>query len=374
MNNEFRKNKPLKNGCVKICPGCAHKWMSYSESLLQKEQWLNKKLFPWAKKIDPIFAVEPEMRWGYRRKVCLSTAWDSASWKIGLISRRKVIPIHKCPVHSEMIRHSVLLFSQVLPSGSIFPMVYYAQSGTQITLVLKTKTMPDLIWMDENFRSQLVKTGIKGLWIHLHPSAGRKVFSKNSWHLIFGSTRSIDKNGLTYGPKAFQQLIPDLHEHALKATKKFLTPTIKDCLIDLYCGIGTGLSQWANTRCRTIGVELDGEAVECARINAPESRVLRGKCTDRIPQLRKWSDTSIHNGGQHLLYVNPPRTGLEPEVLNWICKEYKPARIAYLSCSAGTLQRDLDYLTKTDYTILKITPYDFFPQSLHVETLVFLQS
>ena len=82
--------------------------------------------------------------------------------------------------------------------------------------------------------------------------------------------------------------------------------------------------------------------------------------------------TSSRNS-RRLLYVNPPRTGLEPEISDWVAKAYKPDRMVYLSCSAGTLQRDLDRLTATGYTIIKITPYDFFPQTLHVETLIFLQ-
>jgi len=45
----------------------------------------------------------------------------------------------------------------------------------------------------------------------------------------------------------------------------------------------------------------------------------------------------------------------------------------YELCSAGTLRRDLDALTRSDYWIKRLTPYDFFPQTYHVETLVLLQ-
>ena len=50
----------------------------------------------------------------------------------------------------------------------------------------------------------------------------------------------------------------------------------------------------------------------------------------------------------------------------------RPARMAYLSCSAGTLRRDLEPLERSGYEILGILPYDFFPQTLHVETLALL--
>ncbi|MGB9499312.1 MAG: class I SAM-dependent RNA methyltransferase [Dissulfuribacterales bacterium] len=374
MNKNFKIDKTLKHGCIDTCPGCAHKRMNYSDSLLQKQRWLKNKLSPRVDKLEPIETVEPEMRWNYRGKVCLSTEWGPAGWKMGLISHEKVIPIHDCPVHTEMVRQAVSLFSQHLPPGSVFPMVYYVQSQTQVTLVLKSKTIPELAWLNVNFKEQLNQIGIKGLWIHLHPSAGRKVFSKNSWHLLYGSPRSVAKDGSIYGPKLFQQLIPSLYEQALDRAEEILNPAPDDCVIDLYCGIGNGLTRWARRSCHTIGVELDGEAVECARQNVPAATVLRGKCKDRIPQLSEWFKMTSSRNNQRLLYVNPPRTGLEPEVLDWITKTYRPDRMAYLSCSAGTLQRDIDRLTAAGYTIIKITPYDFFPQTLHVETLVFFQS
>jgi len=44
-------------------------------------------------------------------------------------------------------------------------------------------------------------------------------------------------------------------------------------------------------------------------------------------------------------------------------------RLAYLSCSAGTLARDLSVLEAAGYRVTGIEPYDFFPLTHHVETL-----
>ncbi|MCF6211007.1 MAG: hypothetical protein L3K24_10160 [Gammaproteobacteria bacterium] len=41
-------------------------------------------------------------------------------------------------------------------------------------------------------------------------------------------------------------------------------------------------------------------------------RVLRGPCAQRLLQIREWVAAS----GERLLYVNPPRSGLEPAVLD----------------------------------------------------------
>jgi tRNA/tmRNA/rRNA uracil-C5-methylase (TrmA/RlmC/RlmD family) len=174
---------------------------------------------------------------------------------------------------------------------------------------------------------------------------------------------------LEYGPTAFQQLIPALYRQALDAAEDFLTPGPDDHIADLYCGIGASLARWTRRGARVIGVELGGEAVECASRNAPAATVLRGKCADRIPQLRAWMLTT----GTRLLYLNPPRTGLEPAVLAWTTDEYRPERLAYLSCSAGTLSRDLVALAAAGYNVKMLIPYDFFPQTHHVETLALLR-
>ena len=47
-----------------------------------------------------------------------------------------------------------------------------------------------------------------------------------------------------------------------------------------------------------------------------------------------------------------------------------PDKLAYLSCSAGTLRRDLEIAASAGYQIKRIIPFDFFPQTHHVECLV----
>jgi len=74
-------------------------------------------------------------------------------------------------------------------------------------------------------------------------------------------------------------------------------------------------------------------------------------------------------GGERVAYVNPPRSGLEAPVTAALATELRPVRLAYLSCSAGTLARDLSVLEAAGYRVTGIEPYDFFPLTHHVETL-----
>lgn len=361
----------LREGCEPRCPGCAHRSLSAQDSQTQKQGWLERRLAPWAEAIVPLRAVAGEDRWHYRDKLCLSAVWRDDRWRFGLMSRDELIEIPHCPVHSRRSLKVISLLAELLPPEPVFPMAFYVQSGSQLTLVLKTDLMPALDWLDEALREGLADAGIVGLWLHLNRSAGRRLFTKNDWRRLWGEPRSQDGSGLWYGPAAFQQLLPELYALSLAEAEDFLVPGPDDAVVDLYCGIGASLRRWTARGARAVGVELAGEAVECAQCNAPAALILRGQCRTRIPQIKEWRQ-GLPSIGRRLLYVNPPRTGVEPEVLNWVTDDFRPQRMAYLSCSAGTLARDLEVLDRSGYRVARITPYDFFPQTYHVETLALL--
>ena len=139
--------------------------------------------------------------------------------------------------------------------------------------------------------------------------------------------------------------------------------------MDLYSGLGASLRRWAAASARCIAVEASGEAVDLARINAPQATLLRGECATRLRQLDEWVETQ---DATPALYANPPRSGLEPEVVDWVISRLQPARIAYLSCSAGTLARDLAAFSSAGFEVEVLQPYDFFPNTHHVEVQALL--
>lgn len=353
-------------GCEPRCPGCAHRSLSAQASEARKTDWLRTRLAPWAERLAPLRAAAGAGRWGYRDKLALAAAWNGRAWDFGLTCRDELIPIPHCPVHSPRARAVLGLLAPALPPGPLFPLACYVQSGAQATLVLKTAAEPSRDWLDCALGDGLRAAGLEGLWLNLFPAAGRNLFAKRGWRLLWGRSESVDEDGLRYGPAAFRQLLPALYRAALDEAGAFFDPAPGETVVDLYCGSGASLRRWIARGARVVGVELGGEAVDCARHNAPAAAVLRGRCAQRLPQLQAWA------GAGGLLYANPPRTGLEPEVLDWIARSYRPRRLAYLSCSAGTLARDLALLERAGLRVARISPYDFFPQTYHVETLALL--
>ncbi|MCC5811546.1 MAG: class I SAM-dependent RNA methyltransferase [Ectothiorhodospiraceae bacterium] len=354
-------------GCERDCPGCRHRQLTYSESLDRKQHWLAQALAPWRAALKPVIPAPAGHRQHYRSRASLHADWDGA-WRFGLLRRDALVWIPDCPVHHPRINRLASFLRRALPGPERFPLAYLVCNGRQATLVLKSAALPRLDWVGDVSPAAL---DLDGLWLNLHPSAGRRLFAKRGWKLLAGVPASVDDHGLEYGPEAFQQLIPSLHRHSLDMADGFLAPEAGDALLDLYCGLGGGLARWAESGARLLGVELGAEAVRNARLNAPGALVLRGACATRLPQIRDWFGDTLPDS--RLLYANPPRTGLEPAILHWLVTEGRPRRLAYLSCSAGTLSRDLQELEAAGYTVSILQPYDFFPGTQHVETLALLR-
>jgi len=359
----------LPPGCEPVCHGCRHRLLDESASLAQKASYLARVLGPWADCIAPVASPAPARRLGYRDRVTLTAGWDAADgWRFGLVRRDELIPIHDCPVHTPRVRALVRLLAERLPPATVLPVAYLHVCGAQATLIVKSHRV-DVSLLDPVLKG-LAATGLEGFWLHQHPSAGRKLFARSGWKLAWGSPRSRDAHGLLHGPTAFAQALPELHHASLEAAVAHLTPAPGVAVLDLYCGHGASLRAWTAAGSAALGVELSGEAVELCSENAPRAAVLRGTCVQRLPQVRAWWNG---HDGERVAYVNPPRSGLEVEVVSALAGELRPARMAYLSCSAGTLSRDLAAFCDAGYAVSAILPFDFFPLTHHVEALALLE-
>lgn len=362
---------PLPAGCEPACHGCRHRALSGAESAAQKRAYLAAVLAPWAERLAPL---EPaRQRLGYRERVSLNARWDGAAgWRFGLVRHRdrrdEFVPIPDCPVHAPRVNAALAALARALPPPPGFPLAFAVVSGAQVALVVKARAA-DAGWVKPAVAG-LEALGVEGVWLHLHPSAGRRLFARGGWELLWGAPRSRDPQGALYGPTAFGQPQASLHGAALAAMDAHLSPAADAVFVDLYCGTGKGLARAAAAGAAAVGVELSGEAVECAAANAPGALVLRGACALRLPQLDAF--LAARPGSRRLLAVNPPRGGLEPEVRAWAAA-FAPERAAYLSCSAGSLARDLAELERCGQSVERLLPFDFFPLTHHVEVLALLK-
>ena len=88
-----------------------------------------------------------------------------------------------------------------------------------------------------------------------------------------------------------------------------------------------------------------------------------------------WKDYAKTHPGENaradVIVVDPPRKGCDEDCLNTMV-QMQPKRIVYVSCDSATLARDVKYLEEYGYKLMQARIFDNFPQSVHVESVVWL--
>ena len=142
-----------------------------------------------------------------------------------------------------------------------------------------------------------------------------------------------------------------------------LEPT--DVLLDAYTGVGTFAVLLAPHVDKVLAVEESSAAVADARENAagaPNVEFVLGRTENVLGELPVRPDAVV---------LDPPRSGCQPQALTSLL-ELATRRVAYVSCDAETLARDLKILCSGGYSLDRVVPIDMFPQTHHVECVALL--
>ncbi len=139
---------------------------------------------------------------------------------------------------------------------------------------------------------------------------------------------------------------------------------------DLYCGIGTISLFAARNAKKVIGIEYVPDAVYDAAENAGINKLTNtefyaGDASEVFAKLFSEGVTA------HAAIVDPPRKGLDAKLIDTLLK-MNPEKIVYVSCNPATLARDAKILCENGYTPSAVYPFDCFPNTSHVESVVCL--
>ena len=171
-------------------------------------------------------------------------------------------------------------------------------------------------------------------------------------------------------PLSFYQVNHDQAERLYEKAAAFALKNGAKTVMDLYCGAGTIGLTMADKIDKLIGVEIVPEAVEDAKVNAKLNGVKNAEflCADAAKAaeiLRERGETP------DAVILDPPRKGCDGALLKTVA-DMSPERIVYVSCDPATLARDCAVLTGLGYHVKEAAPFDLFPRTAHVETVVSL--
>ena len=187
---------------------------------------------------------------------------------------------------------------------------------------------------------------------------------------LYGVDTITDKIGDLYfeiSPHSFFQINPYQTKNLYDKVAELCEFDGTEHVLDLFCGIGTiGLyvSKYAD---KVTGVECVAPAIENAKRNA----VLNGiKNADFFvgnseDMAEKFPDSDV-------IIVDPPRKGCDEKLIHKIA-EISPKKVVYVSCNPATLARDLKLFNLLGYSSGEVYPFDMFPRTSHVESVVLLK-
>lgn len=199
------------------------------------------------------------------------------------------------------------------------------------------------------------------------------------YHTLWGRDALEDELAgvrLTLAAPAFYQVNHAAATLLYAKARELAAPREQDTLLDLYCGVGSiGLSM-ADAVSEVIGIEIVPAAVECAIRNATESGIRNASFyTGDAEQTANLLQHAEQQRGApirpDIIIVDPPRAGLSAPLVPYLTS-LAPRTLVYISCNPATLARDLTLFRHDGWQLGEVFPYDLFPATGHVESVVCL--
>ena len=394
------------------CGGCSLQHIEYTAQLQHKSNVVREAL----RKIGGIqiqvpLTVKSDLPFGYRNKLQMPIGVDAeGNTVIGFYAERshRIVPINACAIHPEWserliavvkrycIECAVKGYDEQNKTGLLRHIVAREIGGNFIfTLVAVKKELPNLPYLTgllgEQFKSFT-------LYINVNDTDTNVIFGKE-FHLVHGGgVFEAVEQGIHYeaGPVTFLQVNSNVRTKLYKDALKTVTGEGDEVVIDAYSGGGLLTAMLAKRAKRVYGIELETEASRCADALKEKNKLknmtnICGAVEDELPAVLE-----KEKGEKLRLILDPPRAGIARSVL-WALLQSGIEKLTLISCNPATLARDLGILTGRlievngelvknpayaevaegetltgYYEITHIQPYDMFPQTKHVESVVCL--
>ena len=390
-----RINRPSPSRAEPRCPlfgkcgGCDLQHMDYPAQLAFKRHVVETDIARIGGIKLPVGTVREtvpcERTFRYRNKAAIPIGRDeNGRTVLGFYARRshRIVPLEDCPIQAEWVGGAIEAvknyvaacgytgYDGLTRTGELRQIVVREIKGKFIIALVAARRVdvaPLIAELEKRFENFT-------FLLNINDSAGNVIFS-DKWRICRGEGRfEAEERGIVYsaGAETFLQVNDVMRE-------KLYDRIVEEAAIagatavDLYSGGGLLTAMLSKACGKAYGVEAVREASLCAdelcRRNGLEGRMINvcGRVEDELGALLDGIK------GAKTVVCDPPRKGMErsvTEALNACGAE----RIVLVSCEPATLARDLGILAGEGgaYGIVSVTPFDMFPQTRHVETLVVL--
>lgn len=335
------------------CGGCQLQYIKYERQIKVKEEILLDCL----KRIGhiEISLSEPlfENTWNYRHR----GQFKISRGLIGFYKERSidVVDIKKCLIMKEEINEYLRRVRDgfLNKENSALSEIAITYGNSAIVSVKYSGNSP------ERIAKILLDIGFSGVVIDLN----KRYLSFKNKYTVFG----LDSLMYALSPMSFLQSHWRLNQSVVRFIKNNLKPLKGLRVLDLYAGAGNFSLPLFDEADEIVGIEENPFAIEDGRKNLELNRIKNYRFIHSSVETYDFVEPF------DVFIIDPPRAGLSNRVVDKILGLSKlPERIVYMSCNPTTLSRDLRKLS-LKYMIESVRLIDFFPQTYHVEALVFLR-
>lgn len=376
------------------CKSCAYKSISYADESALKEEGV-RRLFSTSElsgiATAPITVSPKEKR--YRNKAQYPISLVGDEYRVGFYAPKshRVTSVEDCPltprVFSEIISELKLYFAENSISvydeetgRGLLRHVYLRRGEISgeilLTLVINGESLP----ATDILVNRLTGTfpDIVGILINVNKENTNVVLG-SEYKTLYGRDYIFDTLAgvrLKITAPSFYQVNHSAAELLYAKAKELAKPEKTDTLLDLFCGAGSiGLSM-ADSVGELIGVEIVDSAVECARENATACGIKNAHFfTGDATHTEQLLANAEHRLGRKItpdiVILDPPRAGCDEKLVRFVAS-LEPKRVVYISCNPKTLARDVAVFKEVGYGTDTVYPFDLFPMTGHVESVVCL--
>jgi len=374
---------------IKRCGGCQIQHMSYEGQLYYKTRIVKDALerIGGLKDIIVHDTIDMEYPWKYRNKAQFPVGIKDGKVNIGFYAPRShdIIDINTCLIQDgindkvlELIRdfiikHYISIYDENTGKGLIRHIMTrkgFKTGEVMVCIVINGDQIPHETELVEKLQQNI--DNLKTVVLNINKKNTNVILGDKN-RVLYGEGYIFDYIGdfkFKISPQSFFQVNPVQTKILYNKALEYANLAGDETIIDAYCGIGT-ISLFLSKRAKKVyGVEVVGQAIEDAKVNAyingiTNAEFILGESEELIPKLYKEGIKA------DVVVVDPPRKGCDEKLLEVIVK-MAPKRMVYVSCNPSTLARDLKYMTSNGYEIKEVQPVDQFPQTVHVECVVLM--
>ena len=353
-------------GC---CGGCQIQHTNYKNELLLKQNLVKNNLKKFKIETDVKETVYCENQYNYRNKVTFFVSDGKLCLKD---VNNQNIQIDRCEIIDENINKILPIIDEYLLSIKILNIfiksviIRYINNKYLILFVISKKLNFDFLI------KILTKNKINfGLFYSINNKNNSNIPSSD-YSLVQGiEDIEITENNIKYkiNPYSFLQVNNSVKSKLYESVLNNISPN--EVVADCYSGSGLLSAQICQKANWVYAIEIDklasGICSQLAKVNKLKNLIsINGDCSVEVPNLCKKEEIST-------IVLDPPRKGCERVVLESIINQNSVKKLIYISCNSATLGRDLQIiLENSDFKIQSITPFDMFPKTANIETLVVL--